>query len=138
MADQTRSGKLKRLVNVQRHLEHMAENELATTTRARAEVAEDIDAVVEAIGSVNSIHQLFASLYSAQISRLTAKDQHLQNVQKAQEQKILREKAKADRLESKARVARDLEDAEAQEKSIQEILDIRMALGASDHKTEPS
>jgi len=138
MADQTRSGKLKRLVKVQRHLEHMAENDLATTTRARAEVADDIEAVVEAIGSVNSIHQLFASLYSAQISRLTAKDQHLQNVQKAQEQKIMREKAKGDRLESKARVARDFEDNEAQEKSIQEILDIRMALGVSDHEAGSS
>ena len=74
MADQSRSGKLKRLVKVQRHLEHMAENDLATTTRARAEVAEDLDAVVNAIGSVNSIHQLFASIYSSQISRLTAKD----------------------------------------------------------------
>ena len=138
MADQTRSGKLKRLVKVQRHLEHMAENELATTTRARAEVAEDLEAVVEAIGSVNSIHQLFASIYSSQISRLTAKDQHLQNVQKAQEQKILREKAKGDRLESKAKVARDLEDAEAQEKSIQDILEIRMALGGSDVGHDPS
>lgn len=128
MADPSRSGKLMRLVKVQRHLEHMAENELAATTRARAEVAEDLDAVVAAIGSGDSIHQLFASLYSGQISRLTAKDQHLQNVQQIQEQKILREKAKADRLAEKAHEAREAEDGEAQEKSIYELIDIHLAL----------
>jgi hypothetical protein len=131
MADQSRSAKLGRLVKVQRHLEHMAENELAATTRARAELADDLDAVVEAIGSVDSVHQLFASIYSGQISRLTAKDQHLQNVQQAQEQKILREKAKADRLAERAGDARDVEDSEAQERSIQELIDIRLILGGS-------
>lgn len=128
MAEQSRSAKLARLVKVQRHLEHMAENELAATTRARAEVADDLQAVVEAIGSVNSVHQLFASIYSGQISRLTAKDQHLQNVQQVQEQRILREKAKADRLAERAGDAREAEDNEAQEMTIQELLDIHLAL----------
>lgn len=128
MADQSRSAKLTRLVKVQRHLEHMAENELAATTRARAEVADDLEAVVEAIGSVDSIHQLFASIYSGQISRLTAKDQHLQTVQQIQEQKILREKAKADRLAERASDAREAEDNEAQEGAIQELLDIHFVL----------
>jgi hypothetical protein len=128
MADQSRSAKLGRLVKVQRHLEHLAENELAATTRARAEVADDLEAVVEAIGSVDSIHQLFASIYSSQISRLTAKDQHLQNVQQVQEQKILREKAKGDRLAERAGDAREIEDNEAQERALQELLDIQIVL----------
>lgn len=128
MADQSKSAKLGRLVKVQRHLEHMAENELAATTRARAEVADDLQAVVDAIGSVDSVHQLFASIYSGQISRLTAKDQHLQTVQQIQEQKILREKAKADRLAERAGEARDLEDGEAQERAIHELLDIHLVL----------
>lgn len=128
MADQSRSAKLGRLVKVQRHLEHMAENELAATTRARGEVADDLQAVVDAIGSVNSVHQLFASIYSSQISRLTAKDQHLQTVQQIQEQKILREKAKADRLAERAGDAREMEDNEAQERAIQELLDIHLVL----------
>jgi hypothetical protein len=113
----------------------MAENELAATTRARAEVADDLAAVVEAIGSVDSIHQLFAGNYSMQIGRLTAKDQQLQTTQQVQEQKILREKAKADRLETKARGARDIEDNEAQEKSIQELLDIHLALDGEGHNS---
>lgn len=133
MADLTKSAKLNRLVKVQRHLEHMAENELATTTRARAELADDLDAVVEAIGSVSPVHQLFTSIYSGQISRLTAKDQHLQTVQQIQEQKILREKAKADRLAERAHEAREAEDNEMQEKAIQELIDIRLALGMSEH-----
>jgi hypothetical protein len=128
MADSSRSGKLQRLVKVQRHLEHMAENELAATSRARAEVARDLEVVVEAIGSVDSIHQLFASIYSSQISRLTAKDQHLETMQQVQEQKILREKAKADRLQAKALVARDAEDNASQESAIQELLDIHLSL----------
>jgi len=128
MADLSKSAKLGRLVKVQRHLEHMAENELAATTRARAELADDMQAVVDAIGSVDSIHQLFASIYSSQISRLTAKDQHLKNVQQAQEQKILREKAKADRLAERAGDAREAEDGEAQERAIQELMDIHLVL----------
>lgn len=128
MADLSKSAKLNRLVKVQRHLEHMAETELATTTRARSELADDLDAVVDAIGSVDSIHQRFTSIYSSQIGRLTAKDQHLQNVQQIQEQKILREKAKADRLAERAGEAREQEDAEAQEKAIQELVDIQLAL----------
>ena len=131
MADQSKSAKLGRLVKVQRHLEHMAENELAATTRARAEVADDLQAVVDAIGSVDSVHQLFASIYTGQISRLTAKDQHLQTVQQTQEQKILREKAKADRLAERAGDARDMEDGEAQERAIQELLDIHLVLRGS-------
>ena len=74
MMKQSRSEKLQRLVKVQRHLENMAENELAATTRARTEVQEGLDAVVDAIGSLEPIHQIFAGLYSSQISRLTAKD----------------------------------------------------------------
>ena len=128
MADLSKSAKLGRLVKVQRHLEHMAENELAATTRARADLADDLQVVVDAIGSVDSIHQLFASIYSSQISRLTAKDQHLQNVQQAQEQKILREKAKADRLAERAEDAREVEDGEAQERVIQELMDIHLVL----------
>ncbi len=133
MAELSKSAKLARLVKVQRHLEHMAENDLAATTKARAELADDLDAVVDAIGSVDSVHQLFTSIYSGQISRLTAKDQHLQTVQEIQEQKILREKAKADRLAERQHEARQAEDGEYQERAIQELLDIHLALRVPGH-----
>jgi hypothetical protein len=128
MAPMNRSAKLERLVKVQRHLEHMAENELAATTRARAEIDESLNAVVGAIGSLDTVHQLFASLYSNQISRLTAKDQHLGTVQQIQEQKILREKAKADRLAEHARDARAHEEHDADEQSIYELIDQHLML----------
>lgn len=130
----TRSEKLQRLVKVQRHLEHMAENELAATASARAEIAENMSAAVDAIGSLDTVHQLFASIYSGQISRLTAKDQHLAMMQQMHEQKILRERAKADRLADQARDARAHEDREAEEKTIFELLDQQFAMSG---RSEP-
>jgi hypothetical protein len=128
MARQLRSEKLERLVKVQRHLEHMAEAELANTTRARQEVQENLAAVVDAIGSMAPIHQIFASLYSGQISRLTAKDQHLEGVQQIHQNKMTRERAKGDRLEENMKEARAEEDREAEDLSLYDILDQQIAL----------
>jgi hypothetical protein len=128
MAKQARSEKLERLVKVQRHLEHMAEVELANTTRARQEVQENLDAVVDAIGSLAPIHQIFAGLYSGQISRLTAKDQHLATVQQIHENKMMRERAKGDRLEENMQQAREQENREAEDVAIYDILDQQIAL----------
>ena len=128
MASQTRSEKLKRLVKVQRHLEHMAENDLANTTRARFDVQENLDAVVDAIGNLDSVHQIFAGIYSGQISRLTAKDQHLEHMQKIHERKILTEKAKGDRLHENMKEARDLEDRLSDDAAIYDLVDQQLAL----------
>ena len=57
---QSRSEKLKRLVTVQRHLEKMAEIDLANTTRQRQEAAETMDAVADAINSLNPVHRSFS------------------------------------------------------------------------------
>jgi hypothetical protein len=132
MAKQTRSQKLQRLVNVQRHLEHMAENELAATTQVRREVLENLDAVVEAIGSLTPVHQIFAGLYSNQITRLSARDQHLQLQQQIHENRMMREKAKGDRLEENMRDARTAENREAEDTDIYDLLDQRMAAGQKD------
>jgi hypothetical protein len=128
MAKQSRSEKLERLVKVQRHLEHMAEAELANTTRARQEVQENLAAVVDAIGSLAPIHQIFAGLYSGQISRLTAKDQHLEGVQQIHQNKMTRERAKGDRLEENMKEARAEEDREAEDLSLYDILDQQIAM----------
>ena len=128
MAKQSRSEKLNRLVKVQRHLEQMAEIELAGTTQARREVNENLEAVVDAIGSLAPIHQIFAGLYSGQISRLTAKDQHLQTLQQIHENKMMRERAKGDRLEKNMKEAREQETREADDLSLYDILDQQIAL----------
>ncbi|MDO6962586.1 hypothetical protein [Rhizobium alvei] len=125
MAPQTRSEKLKRLVKVQRQIEQMAEIELANTTRARGEIQENLDAVVDAIGSLEPVHQIFASLYSNQIGRLTIRDQQLEGLQRTHEARIMREKAKADRLEENMKDARELENREAEDNAIYDIVDQR-------------
>lgn len=128
MIRRSRSDKLERLVKVQRHLEHMAEVELANTTRARQDVQENLNAVVEAIGSLNSVHQIFAGLYSGQISRLTAKDQHLETVQQIHENRMMRERTKGDRLEESMKEARDDERREADDAAVYDVLDQQIAL----------
>jgi hypothetical protein len=128
MMRRPRSDKLERLVKVQRHLEHMAEVELANTTRARQEVQENLSAVVEAIGSLNTVHQIFAGLYSGQISRLTAKDQHLETVQQIHENMMMRERTKGDRLEENMKEAREEERREADDAAVYDVLDQQIAL----------
>ena len=46
MIEKKRSQKLKRLLSVQRHLERMAENDLAETSRQRVEVNVAMDDVI--------------------------------------------------------------------------------------------
>jgi hypothetical protein len=128
MIRRARSDKLERLVKVQRHLEQMAEIELANTTRARHEVQENLDAVVEAIGSLDTVHQIFAGLYSGQISRLTAKDQHLETVQQIHENRMMRERTKGDRLEESMKEAREAERREADDDAVYDIIDQQVLL----------
>lgn len=128
MARQSRSEKLDRLVKVQRHLEHMAEIELANTVRAREDIQENLSAVVDAIGSLAPVHQIFAGLYSGQISRLTARDQHLETVQQIHENRMKRERAKGDRLDENMKEAREQEDREAEDLSVYDILDQQIAI----------
>jgi hypothetical protein len=105
----------------------MAEADLANTARARQEVQENLDAVVDAIGSLSPVHQIFAGLYSGQISRLTAKDQHLETLQRIHENKMMREKAKGDRLEENMKDARLSEDREADDDAVYDVLDQQIA-----------
>lgn len=128
MARQSRSEKLDRLVKVQRHLEHMAEIELANTVRAREDIQENLSAVVDAIGSLAPVHQIFAGLYSGQISRLTARDQHLETVQQIHENRMKRERAKGDRLDENMKEAREQENREAEDLAVYDILDQQIAI----------
>ena len=96
---QNRSDKLKRLVTVQRHLEKMAEIDLANTTRQRQEVNETMEHVVEAINSLEPVHRSFSYHYSGQYSRLQQQEQMLANVQQMHEMRVVRERTKGDRME---------------------------------------
>lgn len=139
MAEQTRSQKLKRLVAVQRHLERMAENELAETSRQRVEVAQSIDRVIDAISSLDPLHMAFSEQYADRFGRLTQKDQQLSNTQSLQEMKVVRERTKADRLEDHMKDAREHETREADDNAVYDIIDQRLAAAtpASSKVREP-
>ncbi|WP_418136500.1 hypothetical protein [Agrobacterium sp. El2ro-1b] len=124
MASDKRSEKLKRLVTVQRHMEKMAEVELADTTRVRSEVAQSMETTFEAMSSMDPVHQTFSKHYSDRYGRLVVQDRQLEGVQHFQENKVLKEKTKADRLEDRMHIARDLEDREADDNAIYDLLEI--------------
>ena len=124
---QSRSEKLKRLVTVQRHLEKMAEIDLANTTRQRQEAAETMDAVAEAINSLNPVHRSFSRHYSGQYSRLQQQDQMLANVQQMHEMRVVRERTKGDRMEDHMKEARSAEEREAADDAIYDLIDQHIA-----------
>ena len=129
---QSRSEKLKRLVTVQRHLEKMAEIDLANTTRQRQEAAETMDAVADAINSLNPVHRSFSRHYSGQYSRLQQQDQMLANVQQMHEMRVVRERTKGDRMEDRMKEARNAEDREAADDSIYDLIDQHIAYKTND------
>lgn len=130
MADKGRAAKLKRLVAVQRHMERIAEIELAETTQRRQELSTRMDEAIEAIGSFNPIHAGMKSQYAAQYGRLSGEDQTLDERQEAQEQQILREKAKGDRLEDNWKTARAAEDREREDNAVIDLIEMRLSMPA--------
>ncbi|WP_046119779.1 hypothetical protein [Ensifer aridi] len=125
-----RSEKLKRLVAVQRHLERMAESELVETTRQRAALAETIDVVVDAMGSAHPMHRMFSGHYASQLGRLVQKDQMLLGIQQVHESRMLKERAKGDRLEESMKDARVSEEREAADNSILDLIDQHVSVDA--------
>ncbi|WP_331373315.1 hypothetical protein [Sinorhizobium chiapasense] len=123
----TRSEKLKRLVAVQRHLERMAESEFTETARQRAVLAETIDVVVDAMGSAHPMHRIFSAHYASHLGRLVQKDQMLIGIQQVHEARMLRERAKGDRIEEHMKDARLVEDREAADNSILDLIDQHLA-----------
>lgn len=137
MVERSRSEKLKRLVMVQRHLEKMAENDLAETTRAREEVNQSIERVIDAIGSVDPVHRIFSQNYADRFGRLTLKDQQLSGMQKLHETRALRERTKGDRLEDHMKDARELERREADDNAVYDVIDQQFATPASSKLQKP-
>ena len=127
----TRSQKLKRLVAGQRHLEKMADYELAATVRYRAEVNQSMEDVIDAIGSADPLHRQFAHHYAERFDQMNTKERQLAGVQQIQETKVLKERTKGDRLEDNMKEARELEDREAADNAIYELIEMMLAAPAS-------
>ena len=131
MGPTKKSEKLKRLVTVQRHMERMAESDLAVTAKRREENAASMATVMEAIGSLEPVHRLFAQNYADRFDRLSNSDKQLASLQYGQEIKLLRERAKGDRLEEHMKDARLQEDREADDNAIYDLVDLQFATTAS-------
>ncbi|TCQ11971.1 hypothetical protein C8J34_101608 [Rhizobium sp. PP-F2F-G36] len=125
-----RSDKLKRLVAVQRHLEQMAENELSETARQRRELATTIDVVADAMGSAKPLHAMFSGHYASQLGRLAQKDQMLEGIQQVHEARVLKERAKGDRLAEHMKDARALEERAEADDAIYDLIDQHVMHGA--------
>jgi hypothetical protein len=124
MASGSRSDKLRRLVDVQRQLERLAEFELSTSVSRQAELAIVIDSTVRALSSDDPVHQQFTRNYSERLTRLYAKDQQLTAQRNLQEQKVLREKTKGDRLEGRMKEAEILEDRLMEDERMYDLVDL--------------
>lgn len=131
MGPKKQSDKLKRLVAVQRHMERMAESDLSTTAKRIEENTVSMDSVMDAIGSLEPVHRLFAQNYADRFDRLSNSDKQLRGLQQVQEMKVMRERAKGDRLEENMKDARDHEDREADDNSIYDLIDLQFATPAS-------
>ncbi|GEO85232.1 MULTISPECIES: hypothetical protein [Alphaproteobacteria] len=131
MGPTKKSDKLKRLVAVQRHMERMAESDLAVTAKRREENAASMVSVMAAIGSLEPVHRLFAQGYAERFNRLSNTDKQLASLQHGQEVKMMRERAKGDRLEENMKKARVHEDREADDNAIYDLVDMTFATTAS-------
>jgi hypothetical protein len=131
MGPKKQSEKLKRLVAVQRHMERMAESDLSTTAKRIEDNSVSMDAVMDAIGSLEPLHRLFAQNYADRFDRLSSTDKQLHGLQQVQEMKVMRERAKGDRLEENMKEAREHEDREADDNSIYDLIDLQFATPAS-------
>ncbi|NEJ20216.1 hypothetical protein GR247_08520 [Rhizobium leguminosarum] len=137
MIEKKRSQKLKRLLSVQRHIERIAENDLAETSRQRIEVNTAMDDVILALGSMDPVHHAFSQNYADRFGRLTIKDQQLNGMQQVHEMRLTRERAKGDRLEEGMQEALEAERREADDNAVYDVIDQQFATPASSKLQKP-
>ncbi|TBE31556.1 hypothetical protein U8P71_04215 [Rhizobium ruizarguesonis] len=137
MIEKKRSQKLKRLLSVQRHIERIAENDLAETSRQRVEVNAAMDDVILALGSMDPVHHAFSQNYADRFGRLTIKDQQLNGMQQVDEMRLTRERAKVDRLEEGMKEALEAERREADDNAVYDVIDQQFATPASSKLQKP-
>ncbi|MBY3062023.1 hypothetical protein HFO74_00990 [Rhizobium laguerreae] len=137
MIEKKRSQKLKRLLSVQRHIERMAENDLAETSRQRVDVNVAMDDVILALGSMDPVHHAFSQNYADRFGRLSIKDQQLTGMQQIHEMRLARERAKGDRFEEGMKEALEAERREADDNAVYDVIDQQFATPASSKLQKP-
>jgi hypothetical protein len=124
MASDKKSDKLRRLVNVQRQLERLAEYELSVSITKQAEITSSIVSTIGAISSVDPVHKQFSKNYGERLTRLFTRSQQVAVQQHMQETKVLKEKTKADRLEGKMKDARTVEERLLEDERMYDLVDL--------------
>jgi hypothetical protein len=124
-----RSQKLARLVGVQRQMEKMVEMDLAAILQERADIAAGMDAIVAAMSSDNAMHHDFSRLYAMQLGALKLKDQQLAGRSRLLQQKLLGERAKADRLGERRDDAARQEERGREDQAVYDIIESIGGLG---------
>lgn len=124
MAGDSKSDKLRRLVDVQRQLEKLAEYELSVSIARQAEVTSSIMSTIDAISSVDPMHKQFAKNYSERLNRLFTRSQQIAAQQSVQETKVLKEKTKGDRLEDRMKEAELAEERLAEDERMYDLVDL--------------
>jgi hypothetical protein len=124
MAGDSKSDKLRRLVDVQRQLEKLAEYELSVSIARQAEVTSSIMSTIDAISSVDPMHKQFARNYSERLNRLFTRSQQIAAQQSVQETKVLKEKTKGDRLEDRMKEAELAEERLVEDERMYDLVDL--------------
>ena len=87
------------------------------------------------MGSASPLHAMFSGHYASQLGRLAQKDQMLLGIQQVHETRVLKERAKGDRLEEHRRDARVAEDRVEADDAIYDLIDQQgMRAGSSADK----
>jgi hypothetical protein len=128
MANDSKSEKLRRLVNVQRQLEKLAEFELSQSISRQAEVMTSIVSTITAISSVDPLHKQFARNYSDRLTRLFTRSQQIAMQQQIQEGKVLKEKTKGDRLEERRKDASLAEERLSEDERMYDLVDLGLLM----------
>ncbi|WP_136659691.1 hypothetical protein [Nitratireductor sp. XY-223] len=118
-----RARNLRRLAALQRQLHKLAESELAETNRQRIAVGEQIARLVEVMGGLSQVHRLFPQLYARQMVKLKSRESTLTAQAQLQEQKVLRERTKQDRIGEHLAAAAGEAEMMREEESILDLLD---------------
>ncbi|MEX3007052.1 hypothetical protein [Hoeflea sp. TYP-13] len=97
-AHEERARNLARLAALQKQLQKLAEADLAETTRQREELRGQIEHLLEVMSGLSELHRLFPHLYARQLGTLRSREQTLIGQAQLQEQKIVRERTKNERI----------------------------------------
>ncbi len=122
-----RAKSLQKLTGLQLQLLNLAQAELAQTHRQRDLLNEQIAKLMEAMNGMSTPHRLFPHLYARQLDNLRGREQVLIGQSALQEQKILTERTKSDRMAQRLGEARKQVARQVEEEELMDLIELRFA-----------